>query len=212
LQATEQPAEVIVIGAEFIFARMPRLRNVRYGVEKVRTANSSRASAQADLQYKRLARPRRVTTAPTNHAILPGRKIGYGTRVRRLALLSAPCLLLAAPAWADGPLQPWPTLSVTVGLGGKWAGTVETLARLPRAAGRANQYRWRLQLARALSSRLTVAVSSGHLITDNDGRRDGIEDQLVEQLTWTVGKIGPVTVTTRTRLEQRFIVGNDRLA
>ncbi|MEG3143334.1 DUF2490 domain-containing protein [Sphingomonas sp. RT2P30] len=140
-------------------------------------------------------------------------KIGYGAAMRRLALLSAPCLLLAAPAWADGPLQAWPALSVTVPLGGKWSGTAETLARVSRAPRqRANQYRWRLQLARALSSRLTVAVSSGHLVTDNVGRRDGIEDQIVEQLVWTVGKIGPATLTTRTRIEQRFIVGNDGLA
>lgn len=67
-------------------------------------------------------------------------------------------------------------------------------------------------MARALSARLTVAVSSGHLVTDNDGRRDGIEDQLVEQLSWTVGTVGPVTLLSRTRLEQRFIVGNDGLA
>ena len=121
-------------------------------------------------------------------------------------------LLVAAPARADGGAEAWPTLSVTKALGDKWSGSVETLARLSRAPGQAAQFRWRVQIARHLSSRVTVALSGGHLITYNDGKRDGIEDQLVEQLNWTIGKIGPVAISARTRLEQRFIVGNDGLA
>lgn len=77
------------------------------------------------------------------------------------------------------------------------------------ANGRGRRRRWRACRARRDSAPASIA---GVCNWRARCRRDGIEDQLAEQINWSVGTFGPVTLVTRTRLEQRFIVGNDGLA
>jgi hypothetical protein len=119
--------------------------------------------------------------------------------------------LFAAPARAD-PVQPWPTVSVSAALGGKWRGAVEIVGRISDDPTRPSQVETRFQLGRALGEHVTLWAGYVHVVSYNDGRRDGIEDQAVEQLGWNPGRIGPFILATRTRIEQRFIVGNDRTA
>jgi len=127
-------------------------------------------------------------------------------------LLLAPALLLAAPARADGPVQAWPAAILSVGLGGKWSATGDVVGRISRDPARASQLRWRVSASRRVGARVTLALSYARTVSYNRGRRDGIEDQLAAQLGWAIGTIGPVALSSRTRLEQRFIVGADRTA
>ena len=119
--------------------------------------------------------------------------------------------LCAAPACAD-PVQPWPTVSVNASLGGKWRGAVEIVGRISDDSTRPSQVEARFQIGRTLGEHVTLWAGYVHVVSYNDGRRAGIEDQAVEQLGWNPGRIGPFDLATRTRIEQRFIVGNDRTA
>lgn len=130
----------------------------------------------------------------------------------RIALpLAVAGTLCAAPVRAD-PVQPWPTVSVSASLGGKWRGAVEIVGRISDDPTRPSQVESRFQLGRVLGEHVTLWAGYVHVVSYNDGRRDGIEDQAVEQLTWNPGRVGPFELGTRTRIEQRFIVGNDRTA
>lgn len=119
--------------------------------------------------------------------------------------------LFAQPAVAD-PVQPWPTVDLTAPLGGKWSGSVEVVGRIADDRTRPSQIESRFEIGRALNEHVTLWAGYVHIVSYNIGRRDGIEDQAVEQLNWNVGNVGPFRLASRTRLEQRFIVGNDRTA
>lgn len=119
--------------------------------------------------------------------------------------------LFAAPAGAD-PVQPWPTLYLTAPLGGRWLGSVEVIGRIADDTTRPSQIESRFEIGRAIGSHVTLWAGYVHVVSYNEGRRDGIENQAVEQLSWAVGRIGPLRLSSRTRLEQGFIVGNDRTA
>ena len=130
----------------------------------------------------------------------------------RLALpLVVAGALFAAPACAD-PVQPWPSVYVSAPLGGKWLGSVEIVGRIADDTTRPSQLESRFQIGRALDKHVTLWAGYIHVVSYNSGRRAGIEDQAVEQLNWNAGRIGPIRFSTRTRLEQRFIAGNDRTA
>jgi hypothetical protein len=130
----------------------------------------------------------------------------------RIALpLAVAGALFAAPACAD-PVQPWPTVDVSAPLGGKWRGSVEIVGRVSDDTTRPSQLEARFQIGRALDRHVTLWAGYVHVVSYNDGRRDGIEDQAVEQLSWAPGRVGPFRFSSRTRLEQRFITGNDRTA
>jgi len=131
--------------------------------------------------------------------------------VRNALPLAVAGALFAAPACAD-PVQPWPTVSLSAPLGGKWHGAVEVVGRISDDPTRPSQVESRFQLGRALGEHLSLWAGYVHVVSYNGGRRDGIEDQAVEQLGWNPGRVGPIELGTRTRIEQRFIVGNDRTA
>lgn len=120
-------------------------------------------------------------------------------------------VVAAVPAGAD-PVQPWPTLAVTAPLGGRWLGSVEIVGRIADDRTRPSQVEARFEMGRKLGERTSLWAGYVHVVSYNLGRRDGIEDQAVEQLNWNLGKIGPLELRSRTRLEQRFIVGNDHTA
>ena len=129
----------------------------------------------------------------------------------RLALpLAVAGLLFAAPAFGD-PVQPWPTLYLSAPLGGQWLGSAEIIGRVADDRTRPSQIESRFEIGHALDRHVTLWAGYVHVVSYNQGRRDGIEDQAVEQVNWS-GRIGPFRLSSRTRLEQRFIVDNDRTA
>ena len=130
----------------------------------------------------------------------------------RIALpLAVAATLFATPAGADA-VQPWPTIAVSAPLGGKWRGSVELVGRISDDSTRQSQLESRFEIGRKLDERISLWAGYVHVVSYNIGRRDGVEDQAVEQLSWSPGAIGPFKVGSRTRLEQRFIAGNDRTA
>jgi hypothetical protein len=103
-------------------------------------------------------------------------------------------------------VQPWPDLFVTVRLPNDWTVSGEAIGRVADDS-RTSQAETRAQVGRILSKRVTVWLGWVHIANFNPHAANTSEDQVVEQLNWTIGALGPVRLSTRTRLEQRFIEG-----
>lgn len=125
-------------------------------------------------------------------------------RVYPLAL--AP-LLLAAPAAAHQEVEPWPTLFVSGALGDGWQASGEVIERVAADRPRPSQLELRLHVGHAIGKRAILWVGYVHVDTFNEFARNGKENQAVEQLSVNLGAAGPFRLSSRTRLEQRFIRG-----
>lgn len=128
-------------------------------------------------------------------------------RLRWCALLAAAVTAPAAAGTSDTAL--WPTLFVSVRPAKGVIVSGELIDRVTDGVSREGQLETRLQVGHPLTSRITVWAGWVHFATYAKVGRDGIEDHAVEQLNWNAGKIGPISVALRTRLEQRAIRGVD---
>lgn len=115
--------------------------------------------------------------------------------------LAAVAPLSAAHAQA---VQPWPDLVVSTPLGQGWQASAEALGRIADDT-RPSQAETRLLLGHTLGRNVTGWIGWVHLANFNPGAPNGHENQVAEQLNWAIGALGPVRISTRTRLEQRFI-------
>lgn len=105
-------------------------------------------------------------------------------------------------------VQPWPNVFVSAPIADKTILSVEGVGRIASDA-RTSQFETRLQIGRVLSPSLTVGAGWVHFSSFIPDAGNTSEEQAVEQLNWAVGSLGRVRVTTRTRLEQRFISNVD---
>lgn len=74
---------------------------------------------------------------------------------------------------------------------------------------RTSQLETRAQIGRVFNKRVTAWVGWVHFANYNPNAANGRENQLVEQLNWNIAASGPLQLSTRTRVEQRFISGVD---
>jgi hypothetical protein len=74
---------------------------------------------------------------------------------------------------------------------------------------RTSQLETRVQAGHAFSKAVTAWVGWVHIASYNPHAPNGREDQAVEQLNWNIASLGSLRISTRTRLEQRFIQGVD---
>lgn len=95
-------------------------------------------------------------------------------------------------------------VTARVGNGAMLSG--EAIARVADG-NRMSQVETRLQAGYAITGRLTGWIGWVHFENYNPHAQDAREDQVVEQLNWAIGNIGRVGISTRTRLEQRFLTG-----
>lgn len=119
-------------------------------------------------------------------------------------LLSCAALLAAATPACAQSVQPWPDVLVTKPVGGGWIGSVELVGRVGGDA-RASQFESRLQIGHALSRSLIASAGWVHFAVFVPGGANTSEDQAVEQLNWLLGSVGRLRVSTRSRLEQRYL-------
>lgn len=131
----------------------------------------------------------------------------------RLLALAALCLTLALtarPAWADQH-DNWVWLNVTAQgpVRGKLLAWAEVQGRFGDDASRLSQSILRPGVGYQLSPRVSLWVGYGRITNHNRGKDVG-EDRLWQQLSWNAGEVAGGALSTRTRLEQRFVeTGSD---
>lgn len=119
-----------------------------------------------------------------------------------LGVLAALCV--AGPAHAEG-VQFWPALSVSAPVVGQWQIQADLVART-RGGYAAGQAYVRLGLLHPIAPHLVAGAGYLHAASYSARGAATADDQLFQQLVWDV-PAGPVRVTARTRLEQRFQQG-----
>jgi Protein of unknown function (DUF2490) len=114
---------------------------------------------------------------------------------------------LASPVIAQGP-EPdgeiWTGLWVTGPISGRLLADGEVQLRFDDKGTRRSSIQARAALGTPLSRKVTVYI--GYLRAEQfpRGQSPVRENRLYQQLNWSIGKVGPGTLTARTRLEQRM--------
>ena len=119
------------------------------------------------------------------------------------AIALAPVLPTAANA-ATEDVQSWTTLSLSGKLTDGLMGSAEVVGRFTNNVGRLGQVEARTQIGHPVSKNVTLWLGYVHVVTYAKTGRDGIEDQAVQQISWNMGKLFGGSLSSRTRLEQRF--------
>jgi Protein of unknown function (DUF2490) len=101
--------------------------------------------------------------------------------------------------------QLWTTLSASGSIKGDLVGQIDLNIRAGANSGRVNQTLSRGAIGYRLTKSVTVSIGYGHITTYRAGLRDNAEERTYQQVAWTIGKIGKGTLSTRMRLEQRFV-------
>lgn len=125
--------------------------------------------------------------------------------------LAAALLLAAAPAAAaDKDAQLWTTAIASGPVDGDVTAWVELQARLGDHVSRLSQSELRVALGYRFGDALTVYGGYAHVTRHLAARSDTTENRLWQQASYAVVPAGPVRLTGRTRLEQRFFnTGSD---
>jgi hypothetical protein len=117
--------------------------------------------------------------------------------------------LTSMPGIANaGTIQPWPDVIISAPVAKGWLVSGEIIGRIADNA-HPSQIETRAQVGHVFSKRFTGWVGWVHFANYVPRAANGREDQLVEQLNWSVATAGPLRLLTRTRLEQRFVRGID---
>ncbi len=128
-------------------------------------------------------------------------------------ILATAALVVSSPAVAaTDDFQQWTTVSVNAPLGGGFLGSAEIVGRFTDNADRLGQLESRVQIGRRVSKSVVVWLGYVHLVSYAKAGRDGIEEQAVEQVSWTVGRFLGGTLSSRTRFEQKFQRGVSKTA
>jgi hypothetical protein len=127
-----------------------------------------------------------------------------------VAMLVALTPFAAQAATED--LQQWSTLSVQGKLADKVIGTAEIVGRLTDDISRLGQMEMRGIIGTPVSKKVTISVGFVHVITYNRTGRDGIEETPFAQVNWNMGKFFGGSLSSRTRLEDRFARGASNMA
>ena len=109
-------------------------------------------------------------------------------------------------------VQPWPTVFVSGPINDQVMISGELINRVSVDDTRSSQLEARLQIGHRLTDRLTGWIGYVHVVTYVADGRNGIDNQMVEQLNWNMGTLGKLRLSSRTRLEERFLRGNDAVS
>jgi hypothetical protein len=106
-------------------------------------------------------------------------------------------------------IQPWPDVIVSVPATRDVLVSGEVIGRIADDQ-RTSQLETRVQIGHAFSQKVTAWIGWVHFENYNSATLPrGHENQGVEQINWNIGNAGRIHISTRTRLEQRFITGVD---
>jgi Protein of unknown function (DUF2490) len=130
-------------------------------------------------------------------------------------LLCAAAMLSITPFAAQAAtddLQQWSGLSVQAKLADKVNGTAEIVGRFTDDIGRLGQMEIRGLIGTPVSKKVTVSVGFVHVITYAKTGRDTLEETPFAQVNWNMGKLLGGSLSSRTRLGDRFQRGASNMA
>ncbi len=111
----------------------------------------------------------------------------------------------AATASVDQDLQVWATLAGSGSIKGDVVATFDASARIGDDLKRVRQTLTRGTIGVRVRPDLTLSLGYGHTTAYRSGVRDLAEERVYPQVNWTIGKLGQGTLSTRLRLEARFV-------
>jgi hypothetical protein len=126
-------------------------------------------------------------------------------RLAHASLLAA-ALTAAAPARAEtvSDMRIWLNGTVMGPISGRVIYFAEVQPRFYEGSSRLGQLILRGAVGWEFSKRLSVYQGYARVIDPVLGGRDLQEDRVFQQVSWTIGKIGRGTLSSRTRLEERW--------
>lgn len=123
-------------------------------------------------------------------------------------ILAGSLLAMPAAARTNEDEQAW--LNVTViGNVGKLAYFAEVQPRVGDGVSRLSQLLLRPAIGYSFSKNVTLYGGYAHVVLPIEGGKDRNEERLFTQLSWTLGKVGRGTLSSRTRLEHRQLSNGD---
>ena len=127
-------------------------------------------------------------------------------RVSQAALMIATVLVTTgAAASTVEDAQIWTTVSASGSIKGDLVAQIELNARTSARQERVVQSLMRGTIGYRVTPTVTLSLGYGHITNYRPGLRDLAEDRVYQQAQWTIGSIGKGTLSTRARLEQRFV-------
>lgn len=133
----------------------------------------------------------------------------FGARNKISGLLAAASLAVS-PAFAyDHDTQAWLGLFANKKLDERWSLYAEGQGRYGDEIGRLSQTLLRTGVGYKLTDNVTVLLGYGYISTDRNNIDDVGENRIFQQVSWRPGEFAGVKVSTRTRLEQRFVNTGD---
>jgi Protein of unknown function (DUF2490) len=128
----------------------------------------------------------------------------------RFAIMAAAMVAVmpgnAVAATADD-LQIWGVLNLSTDLSPKVVGNLELGGRLVEDTSRLGVALIRPTIGYKVNNDLVLHIGYAHFTTINRGVPNLEENRFFQQTNWRVGKIGKVTVNSRTRIELRTVEG-----
>ena len=118
-------------------------------------------------------------------------------------------MLAAIPATAGASTiedaQIWTALSAQGSIKGNLIGQIDLNVRGIVDQRRVSQTLSRVGVGYRVDNSISLSIGYGHIENYRTNLPNVNEERLHQQILWTVGKIGNATLTTRLRLEQRFV-------
>jgi hypothetical protein len=113
-------------------------------------------------------------------------------------------LTFATSVHAETDTSSWTNVTI-MGSAGRAAYFVEVQPRVGNDVSSLQQVLFRGAIGTALSSKATVYGGYSHILNSRENAPGSNEERLFGQLSWTVGRIGAGTLSSRTRLEHRRV-------
>lgn len=130
-------------------------------------------------------------------------------RIALGALALATGMLPVAARAADDELQQWSNVAISGEVAPRVIAGLELTARFVDDVDRVGVTIIRPTIAYRASDAVTVALGYARQVQRNENAPDLRENRVFQQLVWTPAKIGSVALSTRFRLEQRFVENAD---
>lgn len=127
--------------------------------------------------------------------------------IRRFLALPLPALLAASPcaAQTEEDTGVWINSTIFGGIGSKGVFFAEVQPRFLDNASRLDQLLLRPAIGLKVTEKLSLYQGYAYVLSRPENARERREHRSFQQIQWSVGRIGPVDVASRTRIEQRWL-------
>jgi len=146
-------------------------------------------------------------------ALEPLRAGRPGSLLAQFAGCAFAALASATPAFAqDHDIQQWTLLVVQGRVADDMVVQVDVQPRLTNNASRLGQFQLSPSIGYKVRKKTTAFLGYMYVHTDPVDRPATDENRIYQHVIYPVGKIGDVSITARTRIEERLVVGAEDLS